>query len=602
MELGVTARESSRKKKDSEYKFGSRADFLPYLLTAALNPLFLEQVNTYAVTGGLVYILLVILFWVFIATPILYLEVFMGQYCKRTYLSSWRMSPMSYGLVFFFSLSNMVVYVYHFSILMYVFYVFLQIFNNKLPWKSCNEGYGNISKCVLITQTNNVSFEGCYQKPDPEYWYSIVCPENGSEYELSTSQYANYMFLDTHVRRGEWDSSLVTLCNIIMWIILYAIVSWRSYRLKKMVKSNLILFTALLATLFILSVLVGGASVARQVRKYLFYKGIRWADLKLELYSSLKTSVTVLGICTPVHWTYSTRLSYRSKPVHDAILVSSFMFFIAFCFNILCLTVTEVVSSKLGLVSLQVPRISQVFLAYIPAFIELTTTSRRFWLIVIYMLFTYVSFIFLAVQMNGLLNNLLVATDTMDYRQYVTTGYCLLMATVTSLLIYPKNALTFKIMNLCLVLHGLLPTIQFVCESVTVFWVYGRVCDDVHFMTGEEPNIFWKTCWNICPFIGIFHSYILWNKIESTTYLKQYLHMDIIFYIVPIFLVWGIITKGLSFIRQGKSAWWIFEPTPDWGPPNRPLRDLRKRFDPRTNIRSQPITGQVFVKQSFKDQ
>lgn len=489
---------------------------------------------------------------------------------------------------------------------MYFFFLFLQIFNQKIPWRTCHKRFGNISQCIPITEVNTTIFKGCKQHSDVRKWHMVECPLNGQtlHFTLSTNQFANYMFFDNESKRDEWDSSLLTLCNVIMWIIVYLMVSWRTYRLKKMVKYSVFLFISMLIVLFFLGSLTGKASVTRQIKRYLEYKPFSWKGIKQVVYHSTLMTICVLSVSNPMRWAYSTRLSYQPKSFLDTVLVSSIILFVMFFANVIFHTLAEAINLKLGLEDTNFGNVGIIYLAYIPTFIELVTHAHRFWLVTTYFFLTFVTVVYLAVEVNGFLTNILASSDLMEYRQYFTTGYCVLMAFFTSLLTYYKNKTTLRIIMFSGMLHPLVPVTQFICESICVFWIYGirRLCDDIHFMSGAEPGMFWKLCWAVCPFVSVVHAYLIYEMMADDPWFMDYQIMGNLVYLFPAFFIVGIVIKIISFNRNDIPLFRLFEPTPDWGPPNRILRSRRKMFHPREEIRSQTIiTRRVVLKQRLRD-
>ncbi|KAF7656804.1 hypothetical protein LDENG_00035750 [Lucifuga dentata] len=60
-------------------------------------------------------------------------------------------------------------------------------------------------------------------------------------------------------------------------------------------------------------------------------------------------------------------------------------------------------------------------------------------------------------------------------------------------------------------------------EVISVIWIYGlrRFTDDIHFMTGRKPNIFWKVCWVvITPLMlaVVLFVYVAFESQEHPTY------------------------------------------------------------------------------------
>lgn len=83
--------------------------------------------------------------------------------------------------------------------------------------------------------------------------------------------------------------------------------------------------------------------------------------------------------------------------------------------------------------------------------------------------------------------------------------------------------------------------------SIMTCYIYGvqKVCDDIHFTKGSQPQTFWKVTWYFLPLVLAVCLYGEWDRMQTFPQKLQVIHaviMMTLFLPLPIYM-------GVEFVR-----------------------------------------------------
>ncbi|XP_060563213.1 sodium- and chloride-dependent glycine transporter 1-like [Ruditapes philippinarum] len=106
--------------------------------------------------GGGAFLIPIIIFNIFGAMPIVYLEMIMGQYSQSGAVPVWNVCPLLKGVGYGTLVSTFLFSVYYAVIIGWMFFYFINSFSKQLPWTTC-ENEWNIQEtevCITRGETN----------------------------------------------------------------------------------------------------------------------------------------------------------------------------------------------------------------------------------------------------------------------------------------------------------------------------------------------------------------------------------------------------------------------------------------------------------------
>ncbi|XP_052815419.1 sodium- and chloride-dependent glycine transporter 1-like [Mya arenaria] len=100
--------------------------------------------------GGGAFLIPIVIFNVFGAIPIVYLEMIMGQYSQSGAVSVWRVCPLFKGVGYGTIIATFLFSIYYAVIICWMLYYFIHSLFPKLPWDSCDNDWNIQETCVKI--------------------------------------------------------------------------------------------------------------------------------------------------------------------------------------------------------------------------------------------------------------------------------------------------------------------------------------------------------------------------------------------------------------------------------------------------------------------
>ncbi|XP_013776785.1 sodium- and chloride-dependent glycine transporter 2-like [Limulus polyphemus] len=418
--------------------------------------------------GGGAFLLPYFLLLIVVGKPMYFMEVALGQFSSLGPMSVWRCFPLGRGIGAAMITISLLVAIYYNVIMGYCLYYMGQSFRSDVPWSSCYEWWGadnntcyvrngqdrcpvaidklarkykskfNASTKFALDGLINVTLSDKKSSallPQREYYSALQNCTNATQ--TASEQFWERFVLNItggieDIGVIKWD---LAACLFVSWMIVFLC-------LMKGVKSSgkVVYFTAtfpylILIILLIRGLILDGAGIG--LRYFLIPQWEKLKDVTVwraaaeQLFFSL--SVASGGLIM-----FGSYNKFYNKVYRDAMFVSSLDFLTSLIAGIVIFSVLGNMSEKLG--------------------IDIEDVVEG--------------------GIGGLIS-LYYATTLIHYCCYCFQGgqYILnLMDTYGG---------------------GFAITFIAICELVALMWGYGikRFCDDLEFMLGTRPNLFWKACW-----------------------------------------------------------------------------------------------------------
>ncbi|XP_076069628.1 sodium-dependent proline transporter-like isoform X2 [Oratosquilla oratoria] len=517
--------------------------------------------------GGAVFLIPYIILLVLIGKPMYLMETAIGQYSQLGPLNVWRCAPVMYGVGVAMVVLSLLTAIYYNQLMAYsLFYLFASM-APEVPWAKCDPSWADEScfdvglvTCSVLNITNPGPNDTCTTKT-----------------ESSASQYwTNYVLeIEKEGLRGpgdigtlKWDLSL---CLLLSWLTVFLC-------LMKGVKSSgkVVYFTATFPYIILIALLIMGVQIegATKGLTYLFIP--KWEEiLNVHVW---RQAATQMFYSLSVSWggliMFGSYNKFRNKVHIDAFLVSSLDFITSLIASVAIFSVLGAMAHDLGVEIKDVAKDGPglAFVAY-PEAISRTLPVPQLWAVLFFfMLFTLgldSEFAFLETFTTALYDTF---PKTRSYKVTVTAATCLSCFLLGLPLCSTMGQYIFKLMDNFGGGIGVLLIAIF--ELIAVHWIYGvrRFTDDIYFMLGFRPSMFWNVCWVFIAPVSLtvifVYSSVTWENpvYNGIPYPPWAINLgwflaaiSVIF--IPIFFI----IRFFQYIITGKIAE-LFKPSELWGP------------------------------------
>jgi SNF family Na+-dependent transporter len=439
--------------------------------------------------GGGAFLIPYTIFLLLIGTPMMYLEMSVGQYHRKGNITLWsKINPYMKGIGIASLLVVCYITLYYATIIAHaVFYLFAS-FREILPWTTC-DNYWNTAKCTqridLFKKSNRtIEKNGTHTSPSEEYYnlYMLKIQSSNGIDDL-----------------GGLKLDLV-LCLAAVYLLMYVCIYKGVKSTGKAVYITAVLPYLILIVLLFRAVTLEGASIGL----YYFIKPTFeellkfqcWKDAAIQIFFTLGPGISVLT-------TYASYSKFENNCQIDAIVASIANVIASFLAGL-------TVFASLGHLSLLVDKpISEVaqdgmglsFIAY-PEILSALPASTFFSIVFFLMIIN----LGLDSAFGGLEAIYTALADEfhvvrMNRKFFMISIHFLLFICSLPTVTYGGNYLVTFLDS-----FATSPALMLIvfCEAVTVTWIYGldKFDNDLRRMMGFRANFYWKICWKfICPLI-----------------------------------------------------------------------------------------------------
>lgn len=519
---------------------------------------------------------------VFLGLPVVYMQVYLGQYTQMGVLNLRQCLPIARGLSMSLVINGLL-QVIKLGLLMTDFLMyFLVCLQTELPWTHCHADYKNqcyfMDKSVISKEKINFNRNDTFP-PAYVYW--------------------RYIYMDSpSLKISDAQLGLPNIQKVIAllltWGIVFAVVASLQLNYRK-VCSRLFLtyFVSLSVIFFGILFSPGGSGGLITLTRHEFADFLSYHNW----YVAVSVAVDELSLAQVYHTYAGSHLS-QTSPAGTLctlyVLLNAMLVIFTSYFTSMAL---ELSKHKVGGNIFQRKKYglqyeTTTYFILMPQSLGFLTLPQMW------------SAIYFGSNVILLTANLLSYLTAIEmtiidahpkfkkYRIYVLGSICV-SCILVSLCMLPETMYVITQHFMEDLLHDVeLITTLFFCTLI--FWVYGvrRLSDDVHFIIGLQPTKFWKICWYICPSIlAMSVVYVLNSYVEYGTMLMFTSMVIITITMLPLPTFMAV--EILAHIKN-KKLLMLIEPTELWGPPDPEEKHMRRLFNPRTqtNYQSRKIVCQ----------
>ncbi|XP_076319914.1 sodium-dependent proline transporter-like isoform X3 [Tachypleus tridentatus] len=426
--------------------------------------------------GGGAFLIPYLLMLVFAGKPMYFMELAFGQFAGVGPLAIWSCVPIAKGVGFAMVTVSLIIVIYYNVVMSYTIFYMASIFQYEVPWSRCDPLWANNTNCHV--RSENVTLMLNNSKTSSQvYWEHYVLQlTEGIENSGGI----------------KWDLSL---CLLLSWIIVV-------FCLLKGIKTSgkVVYFAATFPYIILLILLITGLLQEGAIDGVLYFITPTWQkllDIKVwqaaasQMFFSLSVSMGALIM-------YSSYNDFRNNIFRDAMVVS------------IMDTVTSLISgtvifSVLGAMAHDLGNGTQVedivasgpglaFVAYPEALTRLPIP--QLWAV----LFFLMLYILGLDSEFALLENILTSiSDEIPILRNHKIKFCSVTGVLCFFLGLPcvtrGGQYILEIMDKYG--GGTAVILIAVVESIAINWIYGldRFCDDIYFMLGKKPGIYWRITW-----------------------------------------------------------------------------------------------------------
>ncbi|XP_015510299.2 sodium-dependent nutrient amino acid transporter 1 [Neodiprion lecontei] len=507
--------------------------------------------------GGGAFLIPYIIVLLIVGKPFYYLEAILGQFTSKSCIKVWSLSPAMKGIGYGQLIAALCVVSYYTVLMAITLFYLVVSFQSELPWATCREEWG--STCFDSGGSVNITAvtgNGSLQSSAELYFLKVVLNEVDS--------------IDEGIGTPSWQLSL---CLLVSWIAVYMV-------LFRGVKSSgkAAYFLALFPYVVMIALLIRAVTLSGSGIGIMFFITPDWTKLwsPTVWYAAITQCFFSLSVCFGAIVMYSSYNNFNHKLYRDVMIVTTldtFTSLIAGCtiFGILGNLAYEMGTDDVSTVVRGGTGLA--FISYPEALARFTFVPQ---------LFSVLFFVMMLVLGVGSAMALCGAAFSVvcDRFPHVNqwkimliisvVGYCIGLVYVT-----PGGQWILTLVDY----YGgtFVAIIVGTVEILTVFWIYGlrKFIDDVEFMTGVRPGIYWRVCWMIVtPLLMIVILVYTVAIYEPPTYNDTMFPTSAYaagwailgFAVLQIFgwIVYQLYTKKSSSVAETfRNA---FQPTSKWGP------------------------------------
>ncbi|XP_037776079.1 sodium-dependent proline transporter-like isoform X2 [Penaeus monodon] len=518
--------------------------------------------------GGAAFLFPYIILLILIGKPMYLMETALGQYSQLGPMNVWRCAPVMQGVGIAMVILSLITAIYYNQLMAYTLFYMFDCFASDVPWATCDAEWaddncfavGGIYPCARYNLTGPTDAINCTLKNESsavQFWERGVLNIDKSG-------------LKKFGEIGDIQVKL-TLYLLLSWVIVFLC-------LMKGIKSSgkVVYFTATFPYIILIALLIVGVMLEGSTKGLTFLFVPKWEKI-LDVHVWRKAAEQMF-FSLSVSWggliMFGSYNKFRNKVHIDAFIVSSLDFVTSLIAATAIFSVLGAMAHDLGVdiedVAASGPGLA--FIAY-PEAISRTLPFPQMWAsLFFFMLFTLgldSEFALLETVLTALYDTF---PSTRNQKFKLTALLCVscflmgipMCATMGQYIFYLVDSFGGGVGVLLIA----------ILELVGLHWVYGvrRFSEDLKFMLGYNPSMFWKVCWVfIAPvtlILMFIYSAITWTnpKYGDVEYPDWAIAIGwflaaVSVGMIPLVFVFVVLKKLFTGdIRR------VFAPADNWGP------------------------------------
>ncbi|XP_064598237.1 sodium- and chloride-dependent glycine transporter 1-like isoform X2 [Liolophura sinensis] len=523
--------------------------------------------------GGGAFLIPYVIMLIFVGIPIFFLELAFGQFASSGPITVWRMNPVLKGVGYCSVAISAVIALYYNVVIAYCIFYFFASMSSEIAWNSCDNEW-NSCICQKPDAEANVSWVN-YTRADCQEKYFNGTLIITNETESPSREYWNNYVLKRSSGLEEPGELVwrLTLCLLLAWIIVFAV-------LFKGIKSlgKVVYFTAIFPYVLLTAMLIRGVTLDGAYEGVIFYLRPDWERLKdATVWSDAATQIFFsLSACQGGLIAMASYNKFSNNCMRDAFIVpvincltsfyAGFVIFsvLGFMAKNKGVTVDKVADSGPGLAFVVYPEgISQMPLPPLWAIL--------FFLMMITLGFSS-QFSIMETVITGIIDEYRILRkgwQSLVFRISMCLGFFAIAIPMTLQCgTYLQNLVDNYIGGFPLLFVGFF-------ELTALNWVYGynRFAKDIEMMLGQKPFIFFRITWCFVSPLLLLATIVFYSIQTKPLTLNDYEYPD-----WGISVGWLITAFPLVFIPGWaiyyvskvtgfpEFLWRLTRPLPDWGP------------------------------------
>ncbi|KAG8196554.1 hypothetical protein JTE90_003568 [Oedothorax gibbosus] len=588
---GSAASEPKDKPPDRDM-WGSKAEFLLSCIGLAVGignvwrfPYLAYQ------NGGAAFIVAYVILLLLVGKPHFFAELAIGQFTGTGAFAIWKCLPIGKGIGVAMVMLSIMIAIYYNVIMCYTLYYIGQSLRSEVPWKECRSWWGadqncyvrnpNVSSCREVAQ-NFANKYAVYNMSDNTSLANMTWDGNvyGVPETEFTEAFSNCVNATQTASEQFWERYVLQLTSgidelgIIKWdLAITLFVCWTIvfFGLMKGIKSSgkVVYFTATFPYVILIILVIYGCTLpgAMEGVKYLFIP--EWKKLlEIEVWrAAVEQLIFSLSLGCGSLVMYASYNKFDNKLYRDAVFVSSLDFATSLMSGLVIFTVLGHMATEMGMDIRTVAKGGQglAFVTYPEALSRLPVP--QLWSV----LFFFMLFL-LAIDSECTIE--LVKSK----KVVITLVTCFMFFLIGLPCVMQGGQYVLNLMDTYS--GGMTCVFVATFEITALMWGYGaeRFADDIEFMLGFRPNIYWRLCWKyISPIVLWFvliyslftHTIIKYGGVDYPMWAERVGWCLVMVTVLQI-PIWAVV----QLVRYGKNWRMLFRPDPDWGPSNIETRHL----------------------------
>lgn len=545
--------------------WGSRIVYLTALICQFVGISNINSIPNNALMQGTTgYSIFVVLLYIFLGIPLLYMESVVGQFTTRDSLGVWKVRPCFSFMGYVVFIWQAIILIYNQTMTSFLVHYFLITFENPIPFYTC--GHWSSKYCNSLT-TNYTVNQDCI-KYKTQFPYCEDLYKTFPEY-----QYWRYFLIKGRESGGLNIAWRVCVASGLVCLLQYL----SNFKRTKSLRWTVVILTSY-STLALMIILMGSMRQKGVVVKYEDSLDLDFSDFlkKFRLSQLIQQIVYNLNIGSGTMFTLSSTLSFRSPCFSDIVIsvVVCTLFTVLFVFTTAMMTCpyAYVYGIKPGAIiktpmSLNFEKIPRLIYQY---------EHRTFYLIIIFSCEAVLGISTMVIYLYSLLQ--IIFKRYPKIAKYpglsaFSSVLFLFFVTIPFLSNYGVNIVAHSFRRYISLLSTFLALLEVL---VFVIW-YGvnKFLEDIHFMLGIPPKKFMKVIWFLSVIL-LAYAFCneLYNQFSSSSG-NIYATYFLIAILVSIAL-WFTVRLLVALFRKRFRRFISLDPT--WGPSSEVLQRSRGMF------------------------